>query len=150
MTRKLFKTGCDRGTVATEFAFVVPILFFALVAVSDLALAWWVAGQLSNGARAGVQYALSNSSDASGISAAVRNAGIGDGVTSSPSFSVSSRRFCECAGEGEVSCGSGCASGEPSRMFVEVTANVTYLPLFPYPVLGDALPLSGSAVLQVQ
>lgn len=145
-----FGTGCQRGTVATEFALVMPFLLFALVVVVDLAMAWWIAGQLSNGARAGVQYALTNSSDSSGIEAAVRQAGIRASVTSSPSFSVNSRRFCECAGEGEVTCGSSCISGASSRMFVEVIASVTYAPLFPYPLLGDALPLSGSAVLQVQ
>lgn len=140
----------DGGEIAIEFALIGPLLLLLIMVLTDLAMAGRLSTQLSNGARVGAQYALSNSQNGSGIEAAVRSAGIEASVLSSPSFGVSTRRFCECDGGVGVACNETCVSGEPSRMFVEVIADAVYAPLFPYPIIPAELPLSGSAVLQVR
>lgn len=142
--------GREDGVIATEVALLGPLLLLLILVLFDLAMAGWLSTQLSNGARAGAQFALSDSQNSAGIEAAVRSAGIDAQAVSSPSFTVAVRRFCECDGGVELACNETCGSGEPSRMFVTVRVNAVYVPLFPYPFIGDGLPMSGSAVLQVR
>jgi Flp pilus assembly protein TadG len=106
-----------RGAAALEFAIVLPLLAGVLTAVVDLGGAIQQTQRLEAAARAGAQYAMTASTDQSGIASAVR--GALPGWTDVTVQSTAMR--CVCPGTGTVTCTSACAG----RMQRYVTVAVT-------------------------
>ena len=102
---------------------------------------------LTGAVRAGVDYAFQYD-DAAGTSRAVQAAAGNDAV------SVTTTRFCECAGA-TVGCGGLCSNGTTKQIYVIVSAQETYVPIFlTYEMiaslLGPSTTLSTTATFRIQ
>jgi Flp pilus assembly protein TadG len=136
--------GCRRGAAAVEFALMTPIVTAAMVGVTDMGLAANEKMRLTNAARAGAQYALSNPTDTNGTQSAVQSAAPG-----MSSVSVSLSKTCGCADGSSLTCGNTCNSGI-TRTYITVTASTTHTFLVSYPAFGSSIALSSSASIRIQ
>ncbi len=136
-----------RGQATTELALAIPLLVLVLVVVSDWARVFCVALTVSDAARAGVQYGSLNRANASDFSG-MRQAALND-AKNLRGVSAAASSFCTCGpGTAPVSCSNpGCASPE---LFVQVTTSATFNTLLNYPGVPSAVPLSSTAIMQVQ
>jgi len=138
-----------RGNAAVELAMMAPFLATLLIGMLEFGLLGLRHMAITGAVRAGVEYAFQYD-DSDGLTRAVRAAaGTGEAV------SVASARFCECAGAA-VTCGGGlCAGGIPQQVFVRVTAQETYAPIFLSndmirSVIGSAAVVSETATFRVE
>ena len=138
-----------RGNAAVELAMMAPVLATLLVGMLEFGLLGLRHMAITGAVRAGVEYAFQYD-DTEGVTRAVQAAaGTGEAV------SVSSARFCECAGA-PVTCGGGlCASGLAQQVFIRVTAQETYTPIFLtndmiHSLLGTAAVVSKTATFRVE
>jgi len=134
------------GSVAAEFAVVVPVLVLLLVGIFDYGWAVGLSTKLNSAARAGLQYAMKHPTDSAGITYAAQNA------TSDTTMTVGAPAlFCTCGSSTAtpVPCTSTCA-GTTLRYYVSLTTTQSYTPLVSYPGIGGTITMAGSAVIQVQ
>jgi Flp pilus assembly protein TadG len=135
------------GSVATEFALILPITALLLSGVIEFGIAVNSGTALENGARAGAQFAIEQGLNAPGIKAVVANASNLDPDT----LTVTSREFWECSGNWgtEVDASTNCGTGVPLANFIEVKVTQTYTPIFSF--LGSLTPaqLNGTATVRV-
>lgn len=116
----------EQGVAAVEFALVLSVLVFLLLAATDLALAIYTQMKIGNAARAGTEYAAIHGWNSTGITTAVTSA-TSLTVTASPST------YCGCAtasGVAQQTCGSTCSAGGIAGTYVSVTAAASYRPIF--------------------
>ncbi len=103
---------------------------------------------LTNAARAGAQFAAvktSNAQDADAIkNVVVLASGKPAGV-----LAVKSTFFCECSDGSSVSCTLNCA-GDPPDVYIAISVDYNYTPLFPYPFLTTPLVLNGSSEFRLR
>ena len=122
------------GAAAIEFGVVVPMLALIVTAVIDIGLGVHSKMQLEDAAQAGVQWAIRNGFDATGISAAVANATNNSSITATPA----PVQFCGCASGSSISgatCGTPCPNGAQAGTYVTVSAQTTYTTMISYPAV---------------
>ncbi len=147
--RILRRDDLSQGAVAVEFALIAPVLITLLAGVADFGFAMYERMGISNGARAGAQFAIvstNNAGNANGILQAVVN---GTQKTAAQ-VNVASAMTCECNGA-VVDCVTGvCAGDLPPEIYV--TVNVTYQhPLiFPWPGVSNPVPMTGFSRLRLR
>ena len=134
--------------MAVEFALVAPFLITLLAGVADFGFAMYERMGISNGARAGAQFAVvstNNAANANGILQAVVN---GTQKTVAE-LDVASAMTCECDGV-VVVCTGVCAGNVPTEVYV--TVNVTYRHplLFPWPGVANPVPMTGVSRLRLR
>jgi Flp pilus assembly protein TadG len=138
--------GC-RGTVALEFALLLPVLVLLLVGVTDYGMAVYLRTSLESAARVALQYAIRNPADTTGITnAAVQAAKLDTaGITVVPS------QLCGCPETPTVTaaCPVTCA-GSKDRGFSSVTVTATFTPILPYPGIPSTIPMSGTAIMRTR
>jgi Flp pilus assembly protein TadG len=136
---------CRKGVSAVEFALSLPFMMVALIGLAEFGLGVNEKMRLLNAARAGVQYAYSNSTDTAGIaSAASQGASLDQGnitVAVVPSWG--------CADGGSVPQDGTCGDGSQKRGYVTVTITETWTPTFQFPGFPASLPLTATATLRV-
>lgn len=134
------------GAATVEFA-LVAVSFVLLIPVTvDIATVINKSIILSSSVRAGVQYAISNPDDNSGITQIIRTA---SGFPSG-SVSVTIAQFCQCSSVSST-CGSVCSDGSVARTYDTITANYSVpiiLPYANYP--NNSYDISRSATVQVK
>ncbi|MFP6742355.1 MAG: TadE/TadG family type IV pilus assembly protein [Alphaproteobacteria bacterium] len=144
---------CRRGAVAVELALLSPIMAMMLIGAIDYGTFIFQKMEVQNASRAGVQYAIQasgNATDTASIAAVVQAASDLPAGTD-----VSSATFCGCADGSESdtdslgSCNGDCTGGEFPALSVRVTVTNTYTSLFPYPGIDDSLKIVGVTVMQV-
>lgn len=134
-----------RGQSAVELALILPALALLLVVVADFGRVFYESIEVAHAARAGVQYGAQNYVTARDYSG-MEDAALEDGSNIS-GLNATASYFCECSGA-TVSCSPpGCA--EPD-IFVKVTTSATFKTLLDYPGIGNTIPLSTTAIMQVQ
>ena len=135
------------GSIATEFALVLPITALLLSGIIEFGIAVNNGTALENGARAGAQFALEQGLNAPGIKAVVANASNLDPDT----LTVNSREFWECSDQWgtEVDSSTDCGSGIPLASFIEVKVTQTYTPIFSFLDSLTPTQLNGSATVRV-
>jgi Flp pilus assembly protein TadG len=147
MMRALRSFGDTSGSVATEFALILPLTALLLTGIIEFGIAVNGGTALENGARAGAQFAIGQGLNAPGIKAVVANASNLDPDT----LTVTSREFWECSDNWgtEVDASTNCGTGVPLANFIEVKVIQTYTPIFSF--LGSLTPaqLEGSATVRV-
>jgi Flp pilus assembly protein TadG len=118
------------GSVASEFALILPVTALMLTGLIEFGMAVNDGTSLENGARAGAQFALNQGLDSPGILAVVANASNLDPET----LTVTSREFWECSGSWgvEVSSSTNCGTNVPLAKFIEVRVVHQYAAIFPY------------------
>ena len=135
------------GSIATEFALVLPLTALLLSGIVELGMAVNNGTALENGARAGAQFALVQGLDAPGIEAVIANASNLDPDT----LTVNSREFWECSDQWgtEVDSSTDCGSGIPLASFIEVKVIQAYTPIFSFLDSLTPTQLNGSATVRV-
>ena len=140
-----------RGTAASEFAIVLPVLMLVLFSVHDIADAMWRTTRLEMAARAGAQYAFSKPQDAAGIAAAVRGQLTGwNDVTVAPATMT-----CRCDNGAAADCTTGtCVVGTVTHApigYVSITVTKPYTFLSPLTarILPQLATLRGNVELRL-
>ncbi len=134
-----------KGQSTVEMTFVAPVIVLLLVVVADFARGFYAAIEVANAARAGVQYGAQNYTTAVDYEG-MQQAALNDGKNIS-GLSARASDFCMCNGS-KVAC-SPPACSQP-QAFVEVTANATFKTMLSYPGIPSPVPLSSTAVMEVQ
>ncbi len=141
---KLIKN--QAGAVTVEFALIAVSFIFLIPVAVDVATVINKSIILSSSVRAGVQYAISNPDNTSGITTAVRTAsGFPTG-----SVTVTVTQFCQCSGA-NATCSSVCSDGAVARTYDTITANYSVpiiLPYGNYP--NNSYAISKSATVQIK
>jgi Flp pilus assembly protein TadG len=120
------------GSVAVEFALILPVTALMLAGLIEFGVAVNNGTSLENGARAGAQFALEQGLDAPGIQAVVANA---SNVDPDPDYlTVEAQEFWECSDSWgtKVPSDTDCGVDIPLANFIEVHATYNYEPIFPF------------------
>jgi Flp pilus assembly protein TadG len=134
-----------RGQSAVEFALAAPALALLLVVVSDFGRVFYSAISVTSAAQAGVQYGAQNLTTAVDYNG-MQQAALSDG-RSIAGLTANASGFCMCSGAVVACSPRGCA--EP-QIFVQVRTQANFNTLLHYPGIPSQLPLSSTAVLEVQ
>ncbi len=134
------------GATTVEFALVAVSFILLLPITVDIATVINKSVILSSSVRAGIQYAISNPNDNSGITQVIQTAsGFPNGTVS-----VNVTQFCLCSTVSST-CGSICSSGAVANTYDTITANYSVpiiLPYANYP--NNSYDITKSATVQVK
>lgn len=138
----------EKGQTLLELALLMPILLLLLVGIFEVGRFAYYSIEVSNAARAAVQYgaqSLADSKDTSGLTQAARN----DSADLS-GINVTSTVLCACSETPStyIPCPAvGCA-GHPV-VFLQVDTNANITPLFHYPGFPSVFTAKGHAIMRV-
>lgn len=148
---------CQRGNIAIESAFAIPMLIGLAVGAAEYGRAFGTKSELANVAHAGAQAAIEFSGEDENLSTTVQNklllAGL---VTESDSGGIASElqtevaSYCTCPGGVPVACGDSCSGSDLPRRYVEVTASVPFSFSVPLPMLGSSMTLSETVSMRLE
>ena len=134
-----------RGQSTVEMAIILPTVALLLVVVGDFARVFYAAIGVASAARAGVQYGSQNYATAVEYTN-IQQAALNDGKNIS-GLSATASDFCMCGGQ-TVSCNP--PQCTQPQTYVKVTATATFTPILKYPGLPSSIPLSSTAIMEVQ
>jgi hypothetical protein len=120
-----------------------------MVCAVDLGLGTYRNMQVQAAAQAGAQYAMVHGFNPSAVASAVTGATTYADLTVTPAPS----QFCGCpsaAGVAVNACNASCPEGGASGTYVTVSAQATYTPLLPYPLLPGAFNLTAQSTVRTQ
>jgi Flp pilus assembly protein TadG len=140
--------GARDGSAAVEFSLAAPILAIMFIPMIDIGMMVYQKMQVQDAAQAGAQYAMAHGWNSNSVQSAVTSA-----TTLSVSASPAPSKSCGCPDGSSVSaatCGSTCSDGQPAGNYVTVSAQATYAPLLPYPLMGSSVTLSAQATARIQ
>jgi Flp pilus assembly protein TadG len=163
----------SKGQSSAELALALPFLVLLLVIVADFARLFYASIAVASAARAGVQYGAQSyikAVDFTGMRQAALNDGqnisafarpMESGAPSGSGLTATASNFCKCvtspSATSACSCDNtvvACSSTVPTgcflEAFVEVTTSATFPTIIAYPGVPDPIPLSSTAVMQVQ
>ena len=135
----------SKGQSIVEMTVLLPLLVLVLVVAADFARVFYESIEVANAARAGVQYGAQNYVTAADFTG-MQNAALEDGSNIS-GLTAAASYFCTCNGQ-TVACSPPVCS-EP-QVFVKVQTNATFSTILDYPGIGNSIPLSTTAILEVQ
>lgn len=141
----LLRRKMKKGQTMVEIAMVLPALALLLVLVADFARVFYAAIGVASAARAGVQYGAQNYTTAINFFA-IQQAALNDGQNLT-GLSAEAKDFCMCNGSTVVCSPRQCA--EP-QLFVQVKTTATFNTLLTYPGIPSQIPLTSTAVMEVQ
>lgn len=140
----------ESGQSLVEMALLTPVLLLLLVGIIEVGRFAYYSIEVTNAARAAVQYgaqSLASSKDIPGIQqAALRDASDVSGIT----FSPLPANLCACSEtpSAYVACPAlGCTGHQVVFLQVDTTANIS--PLFRYPGLPTTFTARGHALMRV-
>ena len=145
----------DRGQSVVELAIIAPLFLLLLFGAIDVGAFMYDGIEVSNAARAGVQYGISNQqtmADPGGIrQAALDDAKQVNGLVVSPNATFNSYTYCACdKSQGTTfSCTANanpCPAPDRLDVFVEVDTSAVFPPLITFPGLPATLTIAKSAV----
>jgi Flp pilus assembly protein TadG len=137
----------ETGQSLAELALLLPIFLVLLLGAAEFGRLTYIGIEVSNAARAGVQYGAQSratASDASGMQTAATN----DGPDVS-GLSATATHFCSCSNGTASTCAATDCSGSRIIEFVQVNTSAAVAPMFTYPGLPGTLTLTGKAVMRV-
>ena len=147
---KLFKRlgASTEGSPLVELALVMPFMLLMVVGSLDMGSMFVRKMEISNAAKAGVQYALvrkPTQGDVTNIASAVRNS-LGNTITETTRVNV--ELYCMCFAAKQL-CTVECADDNISA-FVNVTVRENYTtPFFNYDWFQSSFPISESATIKL-
>jgi len=139
----------DRGTSATEFALIAPILILMALCTVDVGRGFYYNMQVQNAAQAGARYAALHGFDQTSVSNAIAAATSNSGISASPA----PVQFCGCPSDSGISatdCESLCPGGSAAGRYVTASAQAVYNTVFSYPVIADHVTLTSQSTLRIQ
>lgn len=142
----------ESGQALAEASLTVPFFLLILLGAFNLARAAYVGIEVSDAAKAAVQYGAQNSSTAANTSA-IQNAAASDASDlSSLTTTVSVAGVCSdgsaCTGTGGTCRSTDCPSSHIEAILTVNTAT-TYYPSFPWPGISSGISLHGLAVQKI-
>jgi Flp pilus assembly protein TadG len=140
----------DAGNAIVELALLLPILVMLLVGVAELGRFAYMAIEVSNAARAGVQYGAENhvtASDTTGMQTAATTDG-----SNVRGISATAIHYCACASASgtAVACLPTSCTSSPIIEYVQVNTTASVSPMFNYPGISNTLTLTGQAIMRVE
>jgi hypothetical protein len=138
----------ERGQSLLEMALILPVLLLLLIAVFEIGRFAYYSIEVTNAARAAVQYGAQSLADSKDI-VGLRLAALND-APDVPGLTVSSTDLCACseAPSAFVACPALGCSGHPV-VFIQVDTSASVTPLFHYPGLPTSLTANGRATMRV-
>jgi Flp pilus assembly protein TadG len=139
----------ERGQSVAEMALITPVLLLLLVGTIEIGRFAYYGIEVSNAARAGVQYgaqSLMDSKDVAGITQAARN-----DAPEVATMNVKATNRCACSNSPAnfVGCPArGCSPGH-ALVFLQVDTTANIQPLFRYPGLPASFTTRGQAIMRV-
>ncbi|MGH9744869.1 MAG: TadE/TadG family type IV pilus assembly protein [Candidatus Acidiferrales bacterium] len=146
--RRVHGRFAQRGQSLLEMAVLIPVVLLLLVGIIEIGRFAYVSIEVTNAARAAVQYGAQSLADAQD-SAGLQQAAVRDAADLS-SITVNSSALCACSDTPAtfVPCPAlGCA-GHPV-VFVQVDTTTSISPLFHYPGLPSSFTANGHAIMRV-
>jgi len=145
---RLVTKSVETGQTLLEVALLTPLLLLLLVGIFEVGRFAYYSIEVSNAARAAVQYgaqSLADAKDTPKISLAATN--------DSPDLSgltVNSTVLCACSESPSsyVPCPALGCTGHPV-VFIQVDTNATITPFFHYPGFPTTFPVNGHAMMRV-
>jgi Flp pilus assembly protein TadG len=143
--RRLERLLADRhGSALVELAIIGSVLCTLTVGISDFGLAIWKQTEVSNAARAGVQYVSANGWNQSAAQTAATSA-------TSLAVTATATTYCGCptgTGITQQTCGTTCSSYSATNAgnYASVTAQASYTPLLRALWSASPVTLSATAV----
>ena len=115
------RLSADRsGNILLEFALALPVLALLVVGLLDLGRYSLQKSAMLQGARAGAQYGMLDTSDAAKVNTTAQNATGLTGVTANTTW------FCECVSGTTVACTTTCSGGATIKRYVTVSASKSF------------------------
>lgn len=134
------------GVAAVEFALIAPVLIFILIGIVDFGMYINMALKVENVTRAAAEYLLAGGDEADLENDIILPSNLGS--TAGEVIPVV-EYSCECVNGAAVACGGTCvAVGDYVRRFLDVSMEINYETVIPYPGLVDNLTLQGNVRLQ--
>jgi len=140
---------CRKGGVAVEFALMVPMLIFTMIAMVDFVRLMSEDGRIANAALAGAHFAMQSAAhavDEDGIVRAAR----ADAGKDADELQIVAEQKCICANGGAVLCSLSCENNAKPVMLVKVGISKQFATMMPYPMIDNPVPLYRDAEVQVQ
>ena len=143
---------CENGQALAEASLAVPFFLLILLGSFNLARAAYAGIEVSDAAKAAVQYGAQSSATAADTTAIQNAAAANASDLSSLTTTVSVAGMCSdgsaCTGTGDTCRSTDCPSSHIETVLTVNTA-MTYHPAFPLPGIGSGIPLHGLAVQKV-
>ena len=135
------------GSAAVEFALVTPLLVALLFGLTDTGRAISQRVQMIDAAQQGVQYGQLRNPVGDDVTKILSV--VGPGKTGNARVTAV-KLYCECVSGTQVACNTICPGNAPLRRYLDVQVSETYKTIFPYPIVGSAIPLQAQAVTRLQ
>ena len=141
----------SNGDGLIELALLMPMFTLILAGSADFARFAYASIEVSNAARAGVQYGMQNRNtalDLTGMAQAATN----DGADVA-AIKATATEYCVCTDGTTITCtnaGTKCLGPARILQYVQVSTTAKLSPLFNYPGLPTTLTLKGQASTRVQ
>ena len=149
----------DAGQSLVELALILPVFVLLILGAVEFGQLAYAAIEVSNAARAGVQYGAQSpatAADAAGMVSAAQNDGVN--IFQTYGLTVTPSNFCSCSNAPSVSVDTGTcptaattcsANGARVLNYVKVITSATVTPLIHYPGFGGFI-LNGQAIMRVE
>ena len=150
---------CQRGNIAIETAFAIPMLVGLAVGTAEYGRAFSAKSELANIARAGAQAAIEFSGEDESLSTTVQTNLILAGLINDPDgqeFNATTQpqtlveSYCTCPGGAPVGCGDSCSGSDLPRRYVQVTASLPFSPMVPMPIFSKSMTLSETVSMRME
>jgi Flp pilus assembly protein TadG len=135
-----------RGQGAVELALCLPLLSLLAVVAADAGRAFLVGIEVTNAARAGVEFGVQDSTTAgnlSGMETAATNDG--NGITG---LTATAKTYCQCGTTVKTCPVSASITCLDPRGYVEVDTSAPFKTLLHYPGIPTSLTLTGKAIMR--
>jgi Flp pilus assembly protein TadG len=149
----------EAGQSLVELALILPVFVFLILGAVEFGQLAYAAIEISDAARAGVQYGAqspASAADTAGIVSAAQNDGLN--VNQTYGLVVHPTAFCSCSNAPSVPVDTGACPNAPTICsangarvlnYVKVVTSSTVAPLIHYPGFGG-FTLTGQAIMRVQ
>ena len=137
--------GSKAGSAVIELALLIPLLMLVLTGTVELSRVFHTATAVTNAARAGVQFALSNPTNNAANYAGMQTAATNDGSGIS-GLTANASQFCQCSDGTSTPCGS---SGCGIRTYVKVVTSATFSTIGTYPFVPSSIIINSQASARV-
>lgn len=134
-----------------ELGLLMPMFTLLLAGAADFARFAYASIEVSNAARAGIQYGMQNRNTALDLTGMAQSA-VNDGPDVSE-LKATASNFCVCTDGTSITCanaGTRCLSPARILQYVQVNTTAQLNTLFNYPGLPSTMTLAGQASARVQ
>jgi Flp pilus assembly protein TadG len=141
----------DHGSAMIELGLLMPMFTLLLAGAADFARFAYASIEVSNAARAGIQYGMQNRNTAVDLTG-MAQAAVNDGPDVSE-LKATAADFCVCTDGTSITCanaGTRCLSPARILQYVQVNTSAQLNTMFNYPGLPSTMNLTGQASARVQ